>query len=86
MGKFLTTVLVIVAIWYLFKFIGRLLFPFLINRFSKRMMNNFGFQNQEKIYEEEKQKEGEVKIDFSKKSNTKQSTDEGEYVDFEEID
>ncbi len=86
MLKFLTTLLVIIAIWYLFKFIGRLLFPYLLDRFSKRMMNNFGFQNQDKIYEEEKEREGEVKIDYTKKTKDKESTDEGEYVDFEEVD
>jgi len=86
MSRFITTLLVIIAIWYLFKFIGRILFPYLLDRFAKRMMNNFGFQNQDKIYEEEKEREGEIKIDYTKKTKGKESIDEGEYVDFEEVD
>ena len=86
MAKFFLTIVIIVGAWYVLGFIFRLLFPFFMKRISKRMMNNFGYQNQQKSHEEEKQREGEVKIDYKTKAKKNTDSSEGEYVDFEELE
>ena len=81
-------ILIILLIYYGVKILSRLFAPLLIKYVAKKAEEKFGAQFgqfQQKSYQENRKKEGEVTID--KMPNTKTSNkDVGEYVDYEEID
>jgi hypothetical protein len=82
MPRFFLTILIVVGIYYGFKFLFRYLFPVLMKRFINKVgQNQFGQQAQETH-----KPEGEVTITPNKKSQTNKLKDSGEYVDYEEID
>ncbi len=74
------TLVIIVGVYYIVKFLMRLFAPFLMkyaaNKMEKKMKEQFG------------QKQSNTKNDFSNSSNRKMKTTKkvGEYIDFEEID
>lgn len=80
----LKTIALLVLIYYVFKWLMRLLAPFLIKKvvdtMQQKASEHFQHKNQENTV-----KQGETVID---KQPTQQQTDNsvGEYVDFEEID
>jgi len=83
----LKTLLIIVLIYYLFRLTARFVFPFLLKYFIGKTQRDF--DNWENGYEQRhRKKEGEVSIDYvsRKDKNKKDMGDEGEYVDFEEVD
>lgn len=78
------TILIILFIYYAFKFFARLFGPMLMkkamNKMKEKAAAQYGNQQSTTI------KEGETVID-KKASDTKKSNDSvGDYVDFEEID
>ncbi|WP_159522090.1 hypothetical protein [Sunxiuqinia indica] len=75
--NFVKTLFVIIVIYYLIRFVARLVLPLFFNR--PKQSNNFN--NQQKS-----RKEGDVTIEGNKSQGGKFSNDEGEYVDFEEVD
>ena len=86
---FLRTIVFIIAFYYLFKIVGRLLRPYLIKYINKKAQERFGgqFQNQQQqTYQGKRPKEGETVIDKMPNSSKKSNNDVGEYVDFEEVD
>lgn len=74
------TILMILLFYTVFKYVMRLLAPFMIRSLAKRMTNTFHQTPPQKP-----KKEGEVTID-KKTSRSKTNDNVGEYVDFEEID
>lgn len=81
---FFRTLLIIILIYYVIKFLSRLFAPLLMRFIAKKAEEKFG-QFQQRPQQEVPKKEGEVTID--KMPNTKTSNkDVGEYVDYEEID
>ncbi|MGM0531487.1 MAG: DUF4834 family protein [Bacteroidota bacterium] len=66
-------------------FVGGLISRYLLKRFFKNMQQNI--HNQHKTQEQQK-KEGKVTIEYDKKrkSGKKFRNDQGDYVDYEEID
>ena len=78
---FLRTIFIIILIYYVIKFIGRLLAPFAIKKMSEKMNQDFN-QRAEK-----RKPEGEITVENlnSKPQSTIIDNDEGEYVSFEEI-
>ena len=76
-------ILIIVAVYYTMKLLFRFLAPVLLVRFTKKMQDRF---KQHQYSEFQQQKEGEVTIDKINNTNRKNSSDLGEYVDFEEIE
>ena len=77
---FLRTILIIIIVVYILKLIGRYVIPLLI----KRQINKF--QQENNRYSNYKQKpEGEVTVETDSKQNKRFNSDEGEYVDYEEI-
>lgn len=84
MARFLLTILIIVGVYYAVKYLFRYLFPVVMNRFMNKMMGNMqNPYNQEPI---NRKKEGEVSITHQPEQKKKDpNTDEGEYVDFEEV-
>ena len=80
----LKTIFIIFIVYYGFKFLSRLLFPFLMKKLINKVENNYyNQQNHTEDYDIEK---GNVKVKFNKKNKTSHQPDEGEYVDFEEIE
>lgn len=77
LAGFFRTLLVIIVIYYLIRFITKYVIPLFISRPDHS--NNFRNQKQSR-------KEGDVTIEGDKPGNGKISKDEGEYVDYEEID
>ncbi len=78
--NFLTTIGIIVIIYYGLKFLGRLLFPIVV----KKAVNNM--QARQSSYQTERKREGEVTIEKDPKQQGRQRNNEGEYVDFEEVE
>ncbi len=74
------TLVILVGVYYIGKFLMRLFAPFLMkyaaNKMEKKMSEQFGQKNQN------------TENDFSKKSDKKMNSSKkvGEYIDFEEID
>ncbi|WP_339660942.1 DUF4834 family protein [uncultured Polaribacter sp.] len=81
----LKTILYLLVFYYAFKFLARLLAPFLIKKaaetIQKKAEQQFGGQ-QDKGYV----KEGETIIDKTPKKGQQGKDTVGEYVDFEEIE
>ena len=88
---FLRTLLIIILIFWGFRILARIVFPFLIRFFVKKATKNMEQQfKQQTGYREEnvKTNEGEVKITYrenKKENQRKPDSDTGDYVDFEEV-
>jgi len=80
---FLRTLLVLFLIFYLFRFIGRLVMPLLISKFMNKMANP-GF-NQQQYSDRGKRDEGKVTVQKTVEHQKMASSDIGEYVDYEEV-
>jgi len=76
---FIKTILIIIIVVYVLKLIGRYVIPMLI----KRQINKFQQENNQHNYQQKP--EGEVTIEKDKTNTNKFNSDEGEYVDYEEI-
>jgi hypothetical protein len=72
------------SISYLIKMLARLLAPFLMKRFAKKMQDRFNQQSQNQ--QKPSQEEGKVTIKKANNSAKIKSDNVGEYVDFEEVD
>lgn len=81
----LRTLLILVIIYYAFKFLARLFAPFLIKKMADTMQQKAqGFNNQSRP--KSTVSEGETIIDKAPRNNQQSKNSVGEYVDFEEID
>jgi hypothetical protein len=82
--QLLRTILIIVLVYYLFKFIARYAMPWIARYFIKKTQDNLRkqYENQNSV---NTKKEGEVHIDSVPQKKTTLN-DVGEYVDYEEID
>ncbi len=76
---FLRTILIIIIVVYVLKLIGRYIVPLLI----KRQINKFQQENNSPNYQQKP--EGEITVEKEKPNGHKFNSDEGEYVDYEEI-
>lgn len=78
------TIAIIIIVYYGFKFIGRYVLPLFVKRMVDNVEKKYKEQQQNQ-YQDEKAKVGETVID-KKPSNMKESKkDEGDYVDYEEL-
>lgn len=82
LANFLKTVGIIVVIYFVLKFVGRLLFPIVVNKAVNNMQQR---QSQYKRQQQNKQ-EGEVTVEKNRRDQNRAHNTGGEYVDFEEID
>jgi len=79
---------ILIIIYYVFKILVRYVFPFLVKRFLNNAQQQFYKQNPHLDPEEQKKREGEVKVKSkpTQKNEKDNSQDDfGDYVDFEEI-
>ncbi len=84
----LRTIFIIILIYYVVRFIGRIMLPFLLKRFVKKAQSNFEHQFKDKFSQSESTntKQGEVEIKIpEKQKGSNLNFDDGEYVDFEEV-
>ena len=83
------TILIILLIYYGFKFLTRLIAPIILKKMVNKMGSNFqsSFTNFSKQAHSQK-KEGDITIEKStkKEKNTKSKKDIGDYIDYEEVD
>ena len=80
LANFLRTLGIIVLIYFILKFVGRLLFPIVV----KKAVNNM--QARQTQYQRDQKHEGEVTIEKDRQRQSNSRNTEGEYVDFEEVD
>lgn len=78
----LRTLIYIFFFYYLFKFIFRLFFPMVVNHTVNKMEERF---REQQAAQQPQGKTGETVID-KKPSQTDRKKDEGEYIDYEEIE
>lgn len=82
---FLRTLLVLLLIYYAFKFLTRLFAPYLMKKAVEKMQQKtaqqYGNQKQENTV-----KEGETVIDKKPRTTKESNNNVGEYVDFEEVE
>lgn len=82
--SFFRTILVFALFYYGFRFITRHILPLFVNKGMKNM--------QQKMYEQQKQnrqnirREGEITIESKNKNGSYSQQNQGEYVDFEEVE
>ncbi|TYP96492.1 uncharacterized protein DUF4834 [Tenacibaculum adriaticum] len=83
--NFIKTILIILIIYYAFKFFAKLFAPYLMKKMADKMQQK-AEQQFGKSKQESKVKEGETVIDKKPQNDKKSNDSVGEYVDFEEID
>ncbi|MBT5289691.1 MAG: DUF4834 family protein [Flavobacterium sp.] len=85
---FLRTLLIILIVYYSFRFLARIFAPLLLKKVVGNMQAKAKKHHQQKNQQSEKSstKEGETIIDKNPNSKTQGNNTVGEYVDFEEID
>lgn len=81
----LKTLFVILFFYYAFKFISRLVAPFLMKKMAQTMQQRAEQQFGNRSYQSDV-KEGETVIDKKPRQHQESKKSVGEYVDFEEID
>lgn len=94
MEKFLSTLFVILIVLFVLKWVARLLLPWLLTLFAKRMMKKAGFQMPRQEEQEEEKKDrswwgrGGAPDSLKPRMRDGESVSDvlgGEYVDYEEI-
>jgi len=82
--NFLRTILIIVLIYYGIRLFSKYVLPLLVDKGLKNMQQKM--QNQQRQNQRPSRPDGEVTIEDNKKSNKNKSQNQGDYVDFEEVD
>ena len=85
---FLRTLLIILIVYYSFRFLARIFAPLLLKKVVGNMQAKAKKHHQQKNQQSENSstKEGETIIDKNPNSKTQGNNSVGEYVDFDEID
>lgn len=78
MGSLIRVFLIIVIVYYIFKIIGKIFVGSLMNQAKSNIRENQRQANHKK--------EGEVTIVTDRKNSSTRGHNDGEYVDFEEVD
>ena len=82
---FLTTLAIIFLFYYFFKYTLRLLVPFILQFFAKKMQQKFNDQFTQH-HQNSKNKEGDITIEGKKNNAKSKDHNVGDYVDFEEVE
>jgi len=88
MQGFIRTVLIIVGIWYAFKFLMRLLAPYLMKKMVQKAESNFR-QNYDQQFgntQNQYQNKESSHTNSSNSHNPRSTKKIGEYIDYEEIE
>lgn len=79
--NFLKTIGIIVVVYYGLKFLARLLFPIIVTK----AVNNMQERQAQYQRQHQQKPQGEVTIEQKQNRNGQVNNNEGEYVDFEEV-
>ena len=82
---FLKTLAIIFLVYYFFKYTLRLLAPFILQSFAKKMQQKFNGQFTQH-HQNSKNKEGDITIEGKKNNAKSKDHNVGDYVDFEEVE
>ena len=82
--NFLRTLIIIVIIYYAIKLFTRYVLPLILENKIKDMQQKM--QEQQKQQRRTGKQDGEVTIEYDQKRNNSRNRDDGEYVDFEEVE
>ncbi len=82
---FLRTILILILVYYVLKWLGRILFPVLFQKAVRNFENKMR-QEQGQTNTSDQVKEGETVIDRKPGPQRETNNNVGEYVDYEEID
>lgn len=81
------TIFIIIAFWYLFKFLAKIFLPIIIKKAVAKAGQNFQQQQQQQYNNYRRQNDNEVKIDTNvPNQRPREKKKVGEYVDYEELD
>jgi len=80
--NFLRTLFVILIIWYGIKLVTKFVLPMMLHKTVKNMQSRV--ENQFRQHQQNGRPEGDITIE-TKQGNNVNKTQEGEYVDFEEV-
>ena len=85
--NFLRTLVIIIGVFYLFRWIMKLVAPWLMRKTADRMRKNMHKQSRQN-QSNDRRKDGDVTIEYNSNKHRSQKDDHrvGEYVDFEEVD
>jgi len=83
---FLRTILIILVVYYVFKFVMRLAFPLMMKKFMSKVERKFQEQQGQYQSQQPSTKVGETVIDKKPNASKKTNDDVGEYVDYEDVD
>ncbi len=78
------TVLFIAVIYFAIKIFTRLILPNIVEHKLKDVQNKM--QEQQKQQERSGKREGEVTIEYGRRKDNTQNSNQGEYIDFEEVE
>ena len=81
---FFKTLAIIFIVYYFIKYTSKLLAPFILQSFAKKMQQKF--KDQYNQQQGNHQKEGEVTIEGKNNKTNSKDHSVGDYVDFEEVD
>lgn len=79
----LRTILIIIIFYYLFRFVVRLIAPYLLAKGMNKM--NDHLKREQNFKTQKRREEGKVTIQNNRDSEKKISPNLGEYVDYEEV-
>ena len=82
---FLRTILILILVYYVLKWLGRILFPVLFQKAVRNFEDKMR-EEQGQTHASDQVKEGETVIDRKPRPQRETSKNVGEYVDYEEID
>ena len=82
--NFIRTLVIIVVVYYAFRFISRYLLPFVVNKGIKNMQDKINEQQRQS--QRSSRKPGEVTVEYKNGNQRNNSQNRGEYVDFEEVE
>lgn len=78
--------LIVITVYAVYSLVIRYIIPLLMKKYVEDFQKRFTQENQHSQDDQIRKKEGEISIKFvDKDKNTKRHTDDGEYVDYEEI-
>jgi uncharacterized membrane protein (DUF106 family) len=82
--NFLRTLIIIAIIYFAVRLFTRYVLPLILENKIKDMQQKM--QEQQKQRRRTGKQEGEIIIDYDQKHNNVRNREDGEYVDFEEVD
>jgi hypothetical protein len=82
--SFFDLLMIILVVWYGFKFLMRFIAPKVVDNAANKIFNDM--QNREATRDRKTVRKGDVTIDYSNKKPKQFGRKDGDYIEFEEID